>query len=330
MDPWFKENLVCPHDKTKLELIDNKLVCVKGHEYYYVDGVPVMLLDNVKPTHFIHDISLQIAQLGEGFKTEYEIKSQKGGIDPYVLANIAHTCGTMYAGLINNLTDYPIPELQLPDAEGKYFLDIGCNWGRWCVAAARKGYNPVGMDHSLLAIRAAKRIAKQLGVKARFLVADARYMPFKSEIFDVAYSFSVIQHLKKVEARKALAEIPRVLKHSGLSMVQMPNVYGLRNIYSQIKITIQGEEIAGVNYWSPSELSRTFNAIIGPSKLSIDSFLTLNAQKTDVYILPTGYRLVVYISEALKKLSKKMKWMIYLADAIFVESTPAYDDLTRL
>jgi len=322
MDPWLKENLVCPRDKTELEFFRGKLICARGHQYHCVDDIPIMLPHDAKSTHFMYDMTLKTGEYGISYKEDDEAILAKDEIDPYVQVNVAHTCGNMYHGLIDNLTDYPIPELPLPEGNGDYLLDIGCNWGRWCISAARKGYNAIGTDHSVFPIRAGRRLAKRMGLNARFIVADARFLPFKSDAFDVVHSFGVIQHLKKVEARKALAEIPKVLKPDGTCLIQMPNVIGPRNLYSQLKILLTGEEIAGVNYWSLSELERTFNAIIGPTSLSVDSFFTLNAQTADLHLLPRRYRFVVLLSKALKKLSKKIPPLIHIADSIYMESQP--------
>ena len=62
------------------------------------------------------------------------------GIDPFVQEVIGATCGRLYEHLIADLPEYPIPELRLPPGEGRSFLEVGSNWGRWCVAAARRGY----------------------------------------------------------------------------------------------------------------------------------------------------------------------------------------------
>jgi hypothetical protein len=29
-------------------------------------------------------------------------------------------------------------------------VDLGCNWGRWCIAAGRMGFLPVGVDVILM------------------------------------------------------------------------------------------------------------------------------------------------------------------------------------
>ncbi|MDB9456404.1 Trm112 family protein [Dolichospermum circinale] len=50
IDDWYLENLVCPQDKTALNLVDNNLVSQSGNSYSIVNGIPIMLLNNVKQT----------------------------------------------------------------------------------------------------------------------------------------------------------------------------------------------------------------------------------------------------------------------------------------
>ncbi len=107
--------------------------------------------------------------------------------------------------------------------------------GRWSIAAAKKGYCVIGMDPSLGAVAAARRVAKQCNVNANFVVGDARYLPFQKDVFDIAYSYSVIQHFSKQDARKTFVEIGRALKSDGTALIQMPTVFGLRCLYNQIR-----------------------------------------------------------------------------------------------
>ena len=71
---------------------------------------------------------------------------------------VAATCGTMYVPKIGKLSSYPIPTLRLPPGNGRVFVELGCGWGRWCIAAARAGYVPIGIDPMLGAVRAARRV----------------------------------------------------------------------------------------------------------------------------------------------------------------------------
>jgi len=235
---------------------------------------------------------------------------------------IAATCGNLYRHLIGNVTTYPIPEIRLPAGEGRLFLDVGCNWGRWCVSAARRGYKVVGVDPSLDAIHAARRVAKRLGVEAEYVVADSRHLPFAAGSFDVAFSYSVFQHFSKEDAVASFAEIGRVLKPTGLSLVQMANVWGARSLWNQLRERRFREPRAlfDVRYWSPGELEHEFSRAVGTTSLSVDGYLTLNPQPADLELLPRRYRALVRASEALRRLSRRLPWMTYAADSLYVSS----------
>jgi SAM-dependent methyltransferase len=262
---------------------------------------------------------LQVAQSGDASQL-LRFNGGPGEIDPFVQRTIAATNGNMYADLVGKLKEYPIPDLRLPPGNGALFLEIGCNWGRWCVAASRAGYYPVGIDPSLKGVRAAQRVSRQLGISAVYAVADGRYLPFRTQSFDQVFSYSVLQHLSPEDVRSTLNEIGRVLRVGGTSTVQMPNVFGVRCLYHQVRRGFREAREFEVRYWTPHELRRTFQAAIGPSQLSVDGFFSLNAQISDARFLPYRYRAVVYASDALRRLSRVLRPLTYLADSLYVST----------
>ena len=298
--------LVCPRDRSALR--DG--VCEQGHEYKVVDGIPILLVEEESPTH---------AACG---RVEELPPPPAAGVDPFVREVIGATCGRLYEHLIDDLPEYPIPELRLPPGGRRTFLEVGCNWGRWCVAAARRGYVPVGIDPSLKAIQAARRVAEQLGVEAQYVVGDARRLPFPDDSFDVAFSYSVFQHFSKPDALAAFDELGRVLQPGGESLVQMANVYGARSLWNQLREQRFREPrtLFDVRYWGPRELRDELTRRIGPTKLSADGFFTLNPQPTDLVLLPARYRAVVRASEALRKVADRVPPLTYAADSVYARS----------
>ncbi|WP_392534639.1 methyltransferase domain-containing protein [Nostoc sp. C117] len=337
IDDWYLENLVCPRDKSKLHLSGNFLISETGITYPIIQGIPIMLLDNVEQTielanqslaaqqnyqdiYFIE--TLGISQEQKKYLNEYigNKNIEDFSIDPIVQFLVGATNGILYTDAIGNLPKYPIPELRLPNGSGKNLLDIGCSWGRWCIAGANKNYNCVGIDPSLGAVLAGKRIAKKLGLNIHFIVGDARHLPFKSYDFDQVFSYSVIQHFSKLNARKALKEVDRVLKPNGSSLIQMPNRIGIRSLQHQISRGFEEGDNFDVRYWGVGELLKCFNQEIGKSKLTIDGFFGLGIQKADVDLLPLKYKLIVELSEALKTVSIIIPFLKYFADSVYIES----------
>jgi len=294
-------------------------VCARGHRFPYPDGIPVLLSERIEATHPVFAKSLADARSC----VPEEPEPPDGALEPSVQQGIAATCGYLYRHLIGRLPRYPIPELRLPPGGGGLFLELGSNWGRWCIAAARLGYVPVGIDPSLEAIRAARRIAGRLGVQAHYLVADARRLPFRDDTFDAGFSYSVLQHFAKENVRLALRELRRVLKPGATSLVQMANSLGLRSAVARVRERVRpvvAEEFR-VRYWTPWELERTFAAELGPSELEVDGFFSLNVQAADLDLMLPRLRAVIRASEATRAVAARVPPLKLLADSLYLRST---------
>jgi len=299
-----------------------------------------MLLDDVKQTIGIARASLERAKRSVGMDERlphFYLESlgvseeEKRGIvnlalqgnskvDPAVAYLVSATNGLMYKHLIGKMEAYPIPDLRLPDGSSQSFLDIGCNWGRWCIAAARKGYNAIGIDPSLGAIMAARRVSRSLGISVKYLVGDARYLPFPSASFDNAFSYSVLQHLSREDVRIALSEIGRILKPRGVSLIQMPTTLGLRCIYHQARRRFREARDFEVRYWSLSALGQIFTSAIGRTEFSVDCYFGIGLQKADSKFMPPKLKLVLAASEMLRRVSRAVPSLAYLADSVYVKA----------
>ena len=314
--------LVCPRDRRDLRRDGTHLVCAQGHRYAVIEGIPILLVSEAEQTHIEGTRALAIAESGD-VSSLPKFNVGKDEIDPFVRNAIGATNGGLYQHLVGTLREYPIPRLRLPPGGGRYFLEVGCNWGRWCIAAARLGYRTVGIDPSLKSIRAANRVARQLGIEATYIVADGRYLPFRDQSFDQVFSYSVLQHLSKENTATTLSEIRRALRSGGGALIQMPNVYGVRCLYHQIRRGFRGGRDFEVRYWRPGELLSAFTNGIGPSELSVDGYFSLNVQPTDIHLLPARYRALVHASEGLRSISGRLPVLSKVADSLYVSSRRA-------
>ena len=341
MHSILKSVLGCPRDKSGLEFDGSRCSCEFGHSYPVVAGIPVLLVEDVPQTIGIAKASIRAArspqETSAGEEMQYyletlgisekeragirgELQRGKAGIDPVVKYLVAATNGILYKPVLGNLASYPIPSLPLETGNGKILVDIGCSWGRWSIAAARKGYNVIGIDPSLGAILAARRVSKQLGCEADFIVADARFLPLRAKSVDVAFSYSVLQHFSKADVRSTLAELRRILVPRGCSVIQMANAFGIRSLQNQLRRGFREPADFNVRFWSPHELQSTFSAWLGNTKMSVDGYFGLGIQASDSSLLPGRYRVIVRASEILKTLSRKAKWMRFLADSVYMYS----------
>ena len=78
---------------------------------------------------------------------------------------------------------------ELGSVRGKSLLHLQCHFGLDTLSWARRGAKVTGVDFSLPAIRAARRLARQVGIKARFLPSNVYDLPgVLDERFDIVYT----------------------------------------------------------------------------------------------------------------------------------------------
>ena len=318
VDPRILDLVVCPRDKLTLDPREGSLFCANRHEYPILGGVPILLVSDAAPTHVEATLSIEAGRLRE--LPAYGATPTGLKVDPWVNEAIGATNGMLYLPVLGKLTEYPIPAIRLPPGQNELLLEIGCSWGRWCIAAAQAGYRPVGIDPSLNGVLAARRVTQQLGIDACFAVADGRYLPFRSGTFDQVFSYSVLQHLSKLDVCEILADISRVLRPGGRSLIQMPNKFGVRCLYHQARRGFRATRGFEVRYWSPKELEETFARLIGPTELSIDGFFSLNPQISDLRFFPAPYKAIVYASELLRRVGAAFPALKLVADSLYVDS----------
>lgn len=339
IDDWFLANLVCPRDKEGLTFSDSQLRCNAGHVYPVIEGVPVMLIEEAPDTLEVmsasvakaHGFESNISNPDDLFLETVGISDEEregvrglaanpeNHIDPVVSYLVAATNGIMYKQLIGQLKQYPIPELPLPNGRGGLFLDIGCSWGRWCIAAVKRNYIPVGLDPSLGAIMAAKRVASQLGLPIKYIVGDARCLPFKTRLFQAVFSYSVIQHFSYQDANQTIRETARVLTPNGTCFIQLPNAYGLRCLYHQARRAFRDPQGFEVRYWTLKQMEQTFGEYFHVVSLTVDCFFGIGLQASDSNMMPVMKRVVINASEFAKKVSAQLPIFARVADSIWIK-----------
>lgn len=315
VEAWTREILVCPRDHGTLREAGATLVCERGHSYPVIDGIPVLLVAEARQTHWVADLALEAKDAPREV-----LDATSGAVDGFVQQAVGATSGYLYGPLIGRLTEYPIPEIARAASPGQRFLEVGCNWGRWCIAAARAGYRVVGVDPSLDAVMAARRVTRSFGLVGTYVVADGRYLPFAAETMDVAFSYGVLQHFSHVDARSALGEMRRVMRPHGRAEVQMANAFGVRSVYQQLRRGFRSPKAFEVRYWTPRALRSAFEERIGPTDVSAHSFFSLNALPSDLRMLRARHRLVVHASEILKRAAEWAPALSNVADSLYLVS----------
>jgi SAM-dependent methyltransferase/uncharacterized protein YbaR (Trm112 family) len=327
--------LECPRDHSELRIDNGRLCCAYGHSYPVVNGVPVFLLAEQEQTIGIATASLHAAEsaigaplyvdtigLTDDQRRAIERNWTVGAkIDPAISYLIGATSGWGYVDLVGRLQNYPIPDIPVGCANGELLLDVGSNWGRWSVSAARQGWRVIGIEPSLGAIMAARRAFAGLGLDMAFVCGDARFLPFKPGLFQCAFSYSVIQHFSESDAELAIAEMGRVLLQGGFARIQMANRGGLRSTYSRTRPDYLDGGSFRVRYWSLGAMRQVFERRIGPASLTAEAFGGLGLLAEDRKLVSGKAKLLIAASTLLKKLSSGMPPLINFADSVYVEST---------
>ena len=98
----------------------------------------------------------------------------------------------------------------------KRTLDAGCGYGPFSAAAVRSGAAVVSVD---IGERLVGRTVARAG--SRGLVADVCHLAVRDESFDVVISSEMLEHTEA--PARAIAELARILRVSGLLVLTTPN-----------------------------------------------------------------------------------------------------------
>jgi SAM-dependent methyltransferase/uncharacterized protein YbaR (Trm112 family) len=333
-DTRLLDLLECPRDHTSLSFDSHHLCCAKGHQYPIVNGVPVFLLSEKEQTIGIATESLRAAVSAKGGPLYVDTlgvsEREKRGveqdwvagskIDSVISYLIGATSGWGYLKLVGRLESYPIPDIPVERGNGELLLDIGSNWGRWSVSAARKGWRVLGIEPSLGAIMAARRAFSGMNLDASWICGDARFLPFKAGAFQCAFSYSVIQHFSESDAELAIAEIGRVLRHGGFAKIQMAHDGGLRSTYSRTRPDYLAGGAFRVRYWSLAALRSIFETHIGRTRLMAEAFGGLGLLAEDKNYVSVRAKVLITVSSLLKRFARVLPTLIHVADSVYVVS----------
>jgi len=334
LDARLLSVLACPRDRLALQVADGALHCAHGHRYPVVNGIPVFLLPEAEQTIGVAAASLRAAQDGHGAPLYLDTigvsaEERRGiardwrpdaTIDAAISYLIGATAGHGYSGQIGHLGHYPIPDIPIGRGHGGFLLDVGSNWGRWSVAAARKGWVPVGIDPSLGALLASRRAFGRSEPPIHLVCGDARYLPFTANAFDAVFSYSVLQHFSETDADIALGEIGRVLVSGGFAKIQMAHTGGLRSRQITRRKTYASSGAFRVRYWPLDALREVFMRRIGPTRLAAEAFGGLGLLAGDWSVVSAKAKLLIDASGTLKSLARAVPALIRIADSVYVEA----------
>jgi len=116
------------------------------------------------------------------------------------------------------LLDRALPMIGPPPA-GARALEIGCGTGPVSCHVAARGYDVLGVDLSLTAIRMAERFAAEQHLPARFALHDVLELPGEN-LFDLIVDGHCLHCIAYADRARLLATVRRLLKPGGAVIVE--------------------------------------------------------------------------------------------------------------
>ncbi|MFA5134949.1 MAG: class I SAM-dependent methyltransferase [Patescibacteria group bacterium] len=113
---------------------------------------------------------------------------------------------------------------------GSAVLDVGCAGGRDSGAFVESGFQVVGIDLvGLFLSEARKRVPA-----ATFRMMDVCKLDFPDESFNAVWANAILMHVPKRDTLRALKELQRVCKPSGLLLVRVKHGQGERAVADKL------------------------------------------------------------------------------------------------
>lgn len=250
-------------------------------------------------------------------------KEYKGKLPWIVQQQIAGTNGIHYVDRIGKLKDYPQFEMPVKKVNTGIMLDIGCGWGRWLLSGARKGYLPIGIDLRLEFCEASLQTLHDNNTAGYVVAADLKALPFDDNVFDLVWSFSVIQHTHKDRLLNCLKEIYRVLQQEGYAKLEFPNKEGFRNSFrnaNEASKTADDYNSWAVRYYSIDDYKDFFFKEFNNFTYSVHSFLGIGVLKEDLLYVSAKNKILCAASLLLTETSKLIFPLQKKADSIYIEA----------
>ncbi|MHC4607217.1 MAG: SAM-dependent methyltransferase [Planctomycetota bacterium] len=171
-----------------------------------------------------------------------------------------------------------------PDRKHGSAIEIGCGIGRLMIHMARHFDRVCGADVSPEMIRQAGERMKQAGIHDRtsLLVVDGEGRIPTDEKFDLVYSYTVFQHMRRKDTLRYIAEVRRLLADSGTAVLHFVEPFGLRrNLQALLHIDPPSSDTLHFRYFRRKEVEN----VCRKNGLRIEAH-----RKVDVYGL---YRIAI-------------------------------------
>jgi ubiquinone/menaquinone biosynthesis C-methylase UbiE len=114
--------------------------------------------------------------------------------------------GILWSGVTHDLPELPV---------GSRVLELGCGNGKTLSVMIHRGWDVTAIDFSPRAVTLSRERCKGTS-SCEFIVADARFLPFKSNSFDAVFAIHILGHMGEPDRNLMPSELAHSLKPGGI------------------------------------------------------------------------------------------------------------------
>lgn len=194
-------------------------------------------------------------------------------------------------------------------------LDAGCGPGRHTIELARRGYTIISLDFSKGMLKRCRKNVENAGLldKVNFIQGDIRFLPFKSNKFDLIINMEVLEHLSGhlKDAKKVIHEFNRITIIKGFLIIEVPNK--LHSYLRMIRFTnpswkeIKKEEREELYRKNPIIVGNSFSETVISSFLFYNKFKIVS--KSYIRVIPAGLVERIPFFDYLDKCAEKIVFL---------------------
>ncbi len=126
--------------------------------------------------------------------------------------------------------------LQIVDVKGLRILEVGAGSGRDSIRLAKKGAIVYVLDYIMESLDVVKTLAEREHVAVHCILGDALALPILPDTFDLVFHQGLLEHFRSPLEMKLLQENHRILKSTGMALVDVPQTFHIYTVIKKILI----------------------------------------------------------------------------------------------
>ena len=145
-----------------------------------------------------------------------------------------------------------------------FIIEAGCGTAQWVVALNALGYDCIGLDYAIEAMRRARQMVGPLPLVA----GDLTNLGILDNVFDAIISLGVVEHLR-TGPEVFLREMRRVLKPAGVMLISVPYFNSLR--WWRARRGAYQDDVSGLDFYQYAFTRQEFCAILEDAGYEIET-----------------------------------------------------------